>query len=307
MQAWPPPCGRLDGERGGFRRGSGLGLLNVLIIPEDFRKDQYLLRPILQRLAAALRGRGNVRVRVCMDPLLGGVGEALKSERLADVVRQYRGMTDVFILCVDRDGVATRRRRLDELEREFRESGLLAVNAWEEIETWALAGLTDLPDGWHWRDIRAAVDVKERYFEPPGACAVGTAQAPGRRRERMRARRPSSSRSELPTRPQGRASEAARTGRYTRWWSEATRRGGISPGAGNPPEVPGGLRSSRRPPRSASCSGSGNRGVVRRPARLVPVEDRQAFHQPSVGPEVAAGGVEDGSVVPHGDGAGFPA
>lgn len=138
----------------------------MLIIPEDFRKDQYLLRPILRRLATTLRGPGNVRVEVCMDPLLGGVGEALKADRLREIVRQYRGMIDIFILCVDRDGIATRRHRLDALEDEFEDSHLLAVNAWEEVETWALAGLTDLPDAWRWRDIRAAVDVKERFFEP---------------------------------------------------------------------------------------------------------------------------------------------
>ena len=158
--------------------------MNVLIIPEDFRKDQYLLRPILRRLAATLRGPGNVRVEVCMDPLLGGVGEALKTDRLREIVRQYRGMTDIFILCVDRDGIETRRHRLDELEREFAQSRLLAVNAWEEIEIWALAGLIDLPNGWRWRDIRAAVDVKERYFEPL-AEQRGLSDTPGGGRKRF--------------------------------------------------------------------------------------------------------------------------
>lgn len=40
----------------------------------------------------------------------------------------------------------------------------LAENAWEEIETWALAGL-DLPKGWRWPDVRGEVHVKERYFD----------------------------------------------------------------------------------------------------------------------------------------------
>ena len=40
----------------------------------------------------------------------------------------------------------------------------LAENAWEEIETWALAGLV-LPGGWRWKTVRAEVHVKERYFE----------------------------------------------------------------------------------------------------------------------------------------------
>ena len=45
---------------------------------------------------------------------------------------------------------------------------------------------------------------------PCKVSAVERRLPPGRRRERMRARRPGSSRSELPTRPQGRASAASR-------------------------------------------------------------------------------------------------
>ncbi len=76
-------------------------------------------------------------------------------------------MVQMVILCVDRDGNRHRHLRLRELERQFGSDRLLflAENAWEEIETWALAGLT-LPDGWRWADVRAEVHVKERYFEP---------------------------------------------------------------------------------------------------------------------------------------------
>ena len=95
---------------------------------------------------------------------MGGVGEALKSERLNEVVERHRGMTDIFILCVDRDGKTGRRQRLDQLQDHFGPT-FLAENAWEEIETWALAGL-DLPGDWRWQEVRAEVDVKERYFEP---------------------------------------------------------------------------------------------------------------------------------------------
>ncbi len=136
--------------------------MRVLIIPEDFRKDQYILRPLFRRLLRDI-GASQIRVEICTDNLMGGVGEALKSERLMEIVEQHRGMTDVFILCVDRDGQAGRRQRLDQIEGEFG-SNFLAENAWEEIETWALAGL-DLPGDWRWQDVRAEVDVKETYFE----------------------------------------------------------------------------------------------------------------------------------------------
>ena len=137
--------------------------MNVLIIPEDFRNDQYILRPLFQRLFRSLKRPATVTV--CTDPLLGGVGEALKSERLNEIVEQYDGMTDLFILCVDRDGATSRRQRLDQIEREFGipPRRFLAENAWEELETWTLAGLR-LPRDWQWSDIRREVSVKDRYF-----------------------------------------------------------------------------------------------------------------------------------------------
>ena len=151
--------------------------MRVLIIPEDFRKDQYLLKPLFTRLFASI-GRRRVRVRVCQDPLLGGVDEALRSERIREVIDQHDGMTDIFILCVDRDGVTGRRRRLDQIEAEFGNGRtFFAENAWEEIETWTLAGLK-LPGGWTWTAVRSEVHVKEQYFD---ALAVrrGVSDGPG--------------------------------------------------------------------------------------------------------------------------------
>ena len=75
-------------------------------------------------------------------------------------------MAHVVVLCVDRDGNRGRHLRLREIERGFgTDRPFLAENAWEELETWVLAGLT-LPVGWRWADVRAEVHVKERYFEP---------------------------------------------------------------------------------------------------------------------------------------------
>ena len=138
--------------------------MRVLVIPEDFRNDQYLLKPLFERLFRSI-GKPRARVRVCQNPLLGGVAEALKSERIREVVDQHDGMTDVFILCVDRDGAPGRRQRLDQIEDEFgHDRTFFAENAWEEVETWALAGL-ELPGDWRWADVRAEVHVKERYFD----------------------------------------------------------------------------------------------------------------------------------------------
>ena len=69
-----------------------------------------------------------------------------------------------------------RRQRLNEIEAEFGNT-FFAENAWEEIETWVLAGL-NLPTGWSWEDVRAERDVKEVYFELLAA-ERGLSDAPG--------------------------------------------------------------------------------------------------------------------------------
>ena len=161
--------------------------MNVLIIPEDFRKDQFILKPLFDRLFRRL-GAPNAYVEICRDPLLGGVGEALKSERIAEIVRDNRGMTDIIILCVDRDGVGGRRQRLDDIEAAIQAQfgdrvRFFAENAWEELETWVLAGL-NLPSEWRWADVRAEVHVKEQYFELL-AVQRGVANSQGRGRRTL--------------------------------------------------------------------------------------------------------------------------
>ena len=142
--------------------------MRVLIIPEDFRKDQYILKPIFKRIFQTV-GKPRARVRVCQDPRLRGIDQALNADRMLGIVERYKGMTDIFILCVDRDGEVGRRHRLDQLESLCGAATVfLAANAWEEIETWVLAGL-DLPKEWPWADVRAEIQVKEVYFEPLAA------------------------------------------------------------------------------------------------------------------------------------------
>ena len=141
--------------------------MNILIIPEDFRKDQYMLKPLVEALMDQV-GQNRAKVRVCQDPLLGGISEALKWERLAEIIDRYDWQIDLFLLCVDRDGKPGRRETLNNLERSAREKvridhAFLAENAWQELEVWILAGHDFLP-GWQWREIREEIDPKERYF-----------------------------------------------------------------------------------------------------------------------------------------------
>ena len=109
----------------------------------------------------------------------------MKVERIQEIVDRYKSMVDIFILCVDRDGVVSRRQALDGVERKVQIPSaciFVAEVAWEEIETWTLAGLEGLPSQWRWNDIRSEVSVKEVYFEPL-AETRGLATSPGRGRK----------------------------------------------------------------------------------------------------------------------------
>lgn len=160
--------------------------MRVLIIAEDFRKDQLVLKPIMERMFREI-GKPRARVEMCVDPLLGGIDQATNWERIADIVEMYP-MTDIFLLLVDRDGIATRRAALNNLETGAREildddRVLLAENAWQEIEVWALAG-QDLPAEWSWQEIRREFHPKETYFIP-WAEQRGLLDEPGQGRTTM--------------------------------------------------------------------------------------------------------------------------
>jgi hypothetical protein len=161
--------------------------MNVLIIPEDFRKDRYIVDPLIKRMFREL-GRQSATVRVCMDPLLGGISEALKWQRIEEVLDRYTGMINLFLLLVDRDGEIGRRVKLDSREEMAAKrlgayKRLFAENAWEEIEVWALAG-QNLPADWKWKEIRGETHPKELYFERL-AKSRGLLKEPGEGRTTM--------------------------------------------------------------------------------------------------------------------------
>jgi len=160
--------------------------MNVLVIPEDFRKDQYMLKPIVSAMMKAL-DKPKAKVRVCQDPLLGGISEALKWDNIQAILNRYQ-MVDLFLLCVDRDGKPGRQEALRKLEQESqgfltKRQALFAENAWQEIEVWVLAGHS-LPKDWNWQDIRQEVDPKEAYFLP-FAQQEGLLDTPGEGRKQL--------------------------------------------------------------------------------------------------------------------------
>ncbi|MGA3180598.1 MAG: hypothetical protein ABSF38_09675 [Verrucomicrobiota bacterium] len=162
----------------------------VLVIPEDFTKDEHILKPLAERILQE-SGKPNAKVAVCRDPNFGGIGEALKTERLRQEVIARYPMVDLFILVVDRDGVAGRETALGQIEAtlqgEFAGSGrrIVAGAAWQEVEVFILAG-HDLPSDWSWQEIRADPDVKNTYFQRLAA-TKNTSQLPHQGRKKLMA------------------------------------------------------------------------------------------------------------------------
>lgn len=144
---------------------------NVLVITEDCHKDGHSLDPIISRLVREVVPKA--RVKICTNPRLRGVAQALNwREHIADIVQDYRSVIHLFLVIVDRDGNPDRRAKLDHLEDCAAEALhrsdrlLIGAEAWQEVEVWILAGLSDLPKDWSWKAVRAEVHPKETYFEP---------------------------------------------------------------------------------------------------------------------------------------------
>lgn len=140
---------------------------NVLVIAEDFTKDEFILKPLVERLLAE-KGKPNANVQVCRNPNPGGLATCLDSTWLLETVVPLYPMVDVFLLFVDRDGEVGRAAQLTGLEERVGAqlgagATFLGETAWQEVEALILAG-HDLPDGWSWREIREDVDVKNTYF-----------------------------------------------------------------------------------------------------------------------------------------------
>ena len=135
--------------------------MRVLIILEDPTLDQYIVKPIVERMMREL-GR-SARVDVLWDPWLSGIDHALDEGTIRDIVTDHP-MVDVFILVVDRD--------CDRIANEARVAQrgadhggkLIGCLAREEVEVWMLALYGRLPVSW--KVLRAECDPKERYAEP---------------------------------------------------------------------------------------------------------------------------------------------
>jgi hypothetical protein len=159
--------------------------MKVLVVAEDYRLDQYVLKPLVRELMAAV-GRPRARVEMCMDPHYTGVAAVLDDpDNLRDVV-ESNPMADLYLLLIDRDGRDGRELRVQNREAELQDvladrQTFIGTLALQEVEVWLLAGL-DLPQGWEWAAVRDEIHPKEIYFEPL-ARDRGVHEGPGRGRK----------------------------------------------------------------------------------------------------------------------------
>ena len=69
-------------------------LVYVLVIAEDYVKDQYVLQPLIEAMMKALDGP-RAKVKVCRDPRFHGTSQALKWEFVQQALSRHEGMIDV--------------------------------------------------------------------------------------------------------------------------------------------------------------------------------------------------------------------
>lgn len=141
--------------------------MRVAILAEDFRNDQYILKPLCEAMMAAL-GRPASKVVVITDPAFRGIGDVLRRDRLQRALDLNRGMFDLFLLIVDRDGDPKRQASISAVETWASEQlgagkCFLGAMAFQEVEVWALAAQRG---SWKWAELRAEPHPKERYFVP---------------------------------------------------------------------------------------------------------------------------------------------
>lgn len=135
----------------------------ILVVTEDFRRDQFIAKPLVERMAAECRPRA--LVEVCRRPKLGGVQRMFDETYLRREVLPLYPMFDVVVLLLDRDGLAGRERSLADQAERLTTPGqqVLGAAAIEELEVFILAGHPHAR-AWDWPAMRRDADVKNTYF-----------------------------------------------------------------------------------------------------------------------------------------------
>jgi hypothetical protein len=149
----------------------------VLVICEDPTHDQFILRPLLERLLTRC-DRGHSRIHILTDPWLRGKDDLRK--RIGEIVERYASF-DLLLCIIDSDGKDCS-GMLDEMMQRFGPK-LLCCAAVQEVEAWLLAGHPNKLTR-PWSEVREDPSVKETEFTA-FLEAHGDAKRPGAGREEL--------------------------------------------------------------------------------------------------------------------------
>ena len=133
--------------------------LNVLLILEDLRNDQYIALPVVQAIFAEL-GRPKAKVIPLSNPHVQGHMQAY--EKVANDLEKYRKSHPIWIFLLDIDAD----HDVPFLIKKVNATGvrLACIKIVPEIEAWLLAGFgSELGT---WQSIRNHHRLKEDIFQP---------------------------------------------------------------------------------------------------------------------------------------------
>ena len=141
--------------------------MDVMIVPEDPRLDQYLLKPIVECLFQDLDVSANIRV--LQEPRMRGVSQALDPDIIQNDVVDLYPMVDLFLVIVDRDCDRESNEARAQTLQERSDVDLLVCLAQEEVEAWMLyLHREELHEhlGVGFSDVRDSCDPKDEFADP---------------------------------------------------------------------------------------------------------------------------------------------
>jgi hypothetical protein len=143
--------------------------VKIAVACEDPTNDQFIIRPVLERLCAHL-GRPRAKIFTITNPHTRGFNDL--RDQACGIMSRYGALAAAVVFVIDVDCDDGRTGRINKPLRfrntvshcSYAEKALI-VAAVQELEVWALWGVRgDL--GAVWDIVRDNCDPKETFFEP---------------------------------------------------------------------------------------------------------------------------------------------
>ena len=133
---------------------------NVLVIPEDPTLNGYILKPLVEAVAADA-DKPNAHVTILANPHLNGYDTARAAISEGRLDGKYRHF-NLWLFMPDAD--RAKKDSMDDLERQLdsRKIRLICCPAIPEVEIYACVAYRDEID---WQQARASRSMKEDFFE----------------------------------------------------------------------------------------------------------------------------------------------